>query len=244
MTAWRVSNFTITSQTHVYHMEMDLYKPDFIVYSDKISLQKTRGFETFDIIGSKTGYRESDGKKAKFNWIHGFVQLSAHCIVVVDTGNHCLRSVDRISHRSSPFSVRCDKKRGGFVDGKNGRYNKSWSIIQNKKNKNQLMVTLADTYAVRIVDSRSGQIFLFIKSSKIFNDVHYLIQDYAGDIYITAGDRILKISYARQTITRIAGGPTGYKDASLLSSQFSSPYGLLLANKDTLLVADHTNREV
>ena len=86
-----------------------------------------------------------------------------------------------------------------------------------------------------------GQIFMFIKSSKIFNGVRYLIQDYAGDIYITAGDRI---SYARQTITRIAGGPTGYKDASLLSSQFSSPYGLLLANKDTLLVADHTNREV
>ena len=70
MTAWRVSNFTITSQTHVYHMEMDLYKPDFIVYSDKISLQKTRGFETFDIIGSKTGYRESDGQVQLHSRLH------------------------------------------------------------------------------------------------------------------------------------------------------------------------------
>ena len=109
MTASRVSNLTITNQTHVYHMEMDLYKPGFIVYSDKNSLQTTRGFETFDIIGSKTGYRESDGKKAKFNWIHGFIELTAQRIVVVDTGNHCLRSVDRISRRSSPFSARCDK---------------------------------------------------------------------------------------------------------------------------------------
>ena len=97
---------------------------------------------------------------------------------------------------------------------------------------------------MQIVDSSTGQIFLFIKSSKIRNGIRYLIQDYVGDIYTTAGDQILKISYARQTITRIAGGPTGYKDASLLSCQFSSPYGLLLANKDTLLVADHANREV
>ena len=97
---------------------------------------------------------------------------------------------------------------------------------------------------MRIVDSCAGQVFPFIKSSKILNGIRYLIQDYVGDIYTTAGDQILKISYARQTITHIAGLPTGYKDASLLSSQFSSPYGLLLANKDTLMVADHANREV
>ena len=237
----RLSNFTIVDD-NVYHMEMDQFKPGFIVYSDENSLKTSRGFETYDIVGSRTnGYREGIGGQAKFNGIYGFVQILADLIVVVDNGNDCLRLVDRTTRRSMAYIGRCVKY-GGFVDGKDGRFNYPWSIIRNKKNRDQLL--LADTYAVRIVNIHTQEILPFVKSSDKLMGIRYLVQDDVGDLFVTVGNQIFKISYALRSITHIAGGRSGYEDATLRSSRFSQPRGLLLVGKDTLLVADHSNREV
>ena len=78
-------------------MELDRYRPGFIVYTDKHALMTSDGTTTHLIAGNSTqeGYREGVGAEARFYYIRGFAQISEKIVVVADRYNHCLRRLDR-----------------------------------------------------------------------------------------------------------------------------------------------------
>ena len=99
----------ISTSYYVYHMELDRYRPGFIVHTDKHALITSDGTTTHVIAGNSTqrGYREGVGAEARFFYLRGFAQISEKLIVVADWGNHCMRLIDRTSNTTSLFSGQC-----------------------------------------------------------------------------------------------------------------------------------------
>ena len=101
---------SISTYYLVYHMDLDHYRPGFIVYTDHIALMTSDGKTTHLIAGNSTqeGYREGVGAEARFIYIAGFAQISEKFVVVVDSGNHCLRLINRSTNKTSVFSGQCE----------------------------------------------------------------------------------------------------------------------------------------
>ena len=122
-------------------MELDKYRPGFIVYTDKHALMTSDGTTTHLIAGSSTqrGYREGVGAEARFYTISGFAQISEKLVVVADTINSCLRLIDRTTNKTSVFSGQCQSE--GYEDGRPGQFNAPWSVVMDQKDNDQLLVT-------------------------------------------------------------------------------------------------------
>ena len=84
-------------------MELDRYRPGFLLYADLKALMTGDGTTTHLIAGHSTqgGYREGVGAEARFSYMRGFTQISEKLVVVTDYVNHCMRLIDRttIVHR-------------------------------------------------------------------------------------------------------------------------------------------------
>ena len=88
-------------------MQEDLFIPGNIVYSEGKSLKTTNG-RTKQLIAGDSGvygYAEGIGVDAYFKYIASFLQLNSTTLLVVDSGNHCLRLVDRITTTTSRRKV-------------------------------------------------------------------------------------------------------------------------------------------
>ena len=83
-------------------MDLDQYRPGYILYTDNSSLMTSDGKTTHLIAGTRGQYREGVGAEARFFSISGFTQLSGKRDIVADHDNHCLRQT---LHQSSVDSV-------------------------------------------------------------------------------------------------------------------------------------------
>ena len=83
----------ISTSYYVYHMELDRYRPGFIIYTARHALMTSDGTKTHLIAGhsNQPGYKEGVGAEAWFNHITGFTQISEKLVVVADPWNDCLR---------------------------------------------------------------------------------------------------------------------------------------------------------
>ena len=63
----------VKASSDVYHMDFDMFKPGFMIYTDFHSLKTSDGTTTNVIAGETRGYREGVGAKAKFKSVTGFV---------------------------------------------------------------------------------------------------------------------------------------------------------------------------
>lgn len=241
----RATNFT-TSSHSVYHMEVDQFRPGFIIYTDYHALMTSDGTHTYLIAGSTSsyGYREGVGAEARFSWVKGFVQITDERIVAVDSSNHCLRKIARSSKTTWPFCGHCDFH--GYFDGTPGKFYDPWAIVRDHKNTSQLLVADTNNEAVRTVDISSGAVSTFVKSRSILY-IRGITQDKNGDVYVTTQNAISRIAYGDRVITLLAGSlgyKGGYNDGSLLNAQFYLLYDLIFIGHKTLLVPDLRNKQV
>mgnify|MGYP001793602669 CR=1 FL=1 len=97
----------ITTEGSVFDMEEDLYNPGNLLFVDQYSIKTTDGTTTSVVVGSgsEEGYVEGVGEAARFKTIFGFKQISITQLLVADSGNQCLRSVDRETNQTSLFTV-------------------------------------------------------------------------------------------------------------------------------------------
>ena len=112
----------ISTSYLVCHMELDRYRPGYLLYTEKRALMTSDGTTTHLIAGNSTqgGYREGVGAEARFNYITGFAQISVKLIVVADFYNHCMRLIDRTTNNTSVFSGQCKSR--GYEDGRPGQF--------------------------------------------------------------------------------------------------------------------------
>ena len=94
-------------ESGVHCMCEDPYFTGNIVHSEGRALRSTDGGQTFQavIAGNVTqsGYAEGVQQAATFRRISSCLHLNRTSLLVVDSGNHCLRLVNRRSRQTSKF---------------------------------------------------------------------------------------------------------------------------------------------
>ena len=228
-------------------MELDRYRPGFIVYTDKHALMTSDGTTTHLIAGNSTqeGYREGVGAEARFYDIGGFTQILDKLVVVADSSNHCMRLIDRTTNNTSLLSGQCGESYG-YENGRPGRLNRPWSVVIDQRNKSQLLITESWNAAVRTVDVKSQVVGTFKKHDSLLH-IDCITQEKSGDLYVTAWFAVYRITYIQKTVSLISGSPGdiyGYIDSTLLDSRFDGPFELILIEPNTLLISDSNNNKL
>ena len=82
------TDFTASSN-YGYTMELDRYRPGFIIFTTGQALMTSGGTTTYIIAGycPQYGYREGVGAEARFGAITGFTQISEKHAVVAEPSN-------------------------------------------------------------------------------------------------------------------------------------------------------------
>ena len=237
----------ISTSYFVYHMELDRYRPGFIIYTYEHALMTSDGTTTHLIAGSSTqeGYREGEGAEARFGTITGFAQISEKLVVVADRSNDCMRLIDRTTNKTSVFSGQCESR--GYDDGSPGQFNYPYFVVIDKLNKNQLFIADSANNAVRTVVADSRVVGTFVWSDSLKHIRCITQEEESGDLYVTALNALYRITYTQITVTLISGSPgwnSGYGDSTLLNSLFDYPRELLFITFNTLLIADWDNNKL
>ena len=106
----------------VNFMEPDCFRPGNILYSNRDTLKSLDPdrWAPQSIAGRdrKSGYQEGKGFNARFNFMTSFYQFNSTTVVIADTSNDCVRTVNRITNMTSWVSGKCADPLGfGSVDG-------------------------------------------------------------------------------------------------------------------------------
>ena len=147
--------------------------------------------------------------------------------------------------RSSEFSGKC--KSFGYQDGHPGRFFYPRSVVMDKRDKNQLLITDYNNKAVRTVDVKSQVVGTFVRSDLFLYIRGITQEEKSGDLYVTAWHAVYRITYTQRTVTLISGGTHysyGYRGSTLLDSRFNNPNALIFIIPDTLLLADTDNNKL
>ena len=237
----------ISTSDFVYHMDLDRYRPGFIVYTEKPALMTSDGTTTHLIAGNSTqrGYREGVGAEARFNDIAGFVQISEKIVVVAEYVNQCMRLIDRTTNKTSVFSGQCKSR--GYEGGLPGQFSYPHFVVIDKRDKNQLFITDFFNNAVRNVTVNSRVAGTFVQSDSLKYIRGITQEEKSGDLYVIAYHALYRITYIQRTVSLISGSPGnnyGYRDSTLLDSLFYWPYEPILIAPKTLLIADRDNNKL
>ena len=229
-------------------MELDRYRPGYLVYTDGYALMTSDGTTTHLIAGNSTqrGYRDGVGAEARFDLLTGYAQISDTLVVVADSSIHCMRLIDRTTNNTSLLSGQCGFWSFGYEDGRPGRFNRPWSVVIDQRNKSQLLITESWNAAVRTVDVKSQVVGTFKKHDSLLH-IDCITQEKSGDLYVTAWFAVYRITYIQKTVSLISGSPGdiyGYIDSTLLDSRFDGPFELILIEPNTLLISDSNNNKL
>ena len=228
-------------------MELDRYRPGYLLYTEETALMTSDGTTTHLIAGNSTqyGYREGVGAEARFTYIYGFAQISEKLVVVADSNNNCLRLIDRSTNKTSVFSGLCESR--GYEDGSPGQFDYPYFVVIDKRDKNQLFIADSSNAAVRNVTVNSRVAGTFVQSDSLKYIRGITQEEKSGDLYVTAYHALYRITYIQRTVSLISGSPGsnyGYRDSTLLDSLFKKPYELILIKPNTLLIADVWNSKL
>ena len=201
----KMSLFTNTSE-RPYHIELDLRKPGNIIYIEGNALVTSAGGTSKPelIAGqpSESGFNEGEvGSEARFHGLTGFVQIDKDRVIVVDSGNNCLRSVSRPTGKVEEFSGECRKS--GLINGKVGRFDKPLAVIFDKVTKNQLLVVDSNNKAIRTVSTVDGSVGFIVRHDHWSFEPATLTQQENGDIYVNGGMNFHHIAHDTKKITKL-----------------------------------------
>ena len=231
-----------TTNSAISHMQEDLFIPGNIVYSEGKSLKTTNG-RTKQLIAGDSGvygYAEGIGVDAYFKYIASFLQLNSTTLLVVDSGNHCLRLVDRITTKTSRRLGRCTLGGSEIL-----RFHYPTTLIFDKMNIEQLLLIDSANRALKAINKTNWtkkNLFVFntsIQPKRIF-------QQENGNLFVAIGHCIMEYNYVTKSASLITGSidQNGFHDGSLPEARFDTPREMLVLPSDKLLVADRSNNRI
>lgn len=230
----------------IRHIKTDSYIHGNLLYCDKsqlrtLNLDSSKG-HTVAGKPNVNDYREGIGRDARFNIITSFHAINVTHVLVVDSGNHCLRTVDRQTNQTATLFGTCSDL--GDVDGfysKAHFYNPTSLALGNDRK-----LYLSDTFnqAIRKIDLTNGKVSTFIT----FRDIKpwmAFIPPQHNMMYFTYLTDLYRISLNGShgppvKLTRSSRG--GYMDGYLNQALFSILRDIVALDPDTIIVSESSMR--
>lgn len=267
-------NFLSTKEP-VYHMEMDLKTPGQLIFSEGHSVKITDGITTTILAGDPTesGLMDGCGSNVRFNKVTGFAQLNKKRIIVVDSMNNCLRTLNRVTGCVKYHVGQCGKS--GFQVGDNLLFSSPWSVLNAGRIFGRLLL-LTDRLnkAIRIValkwdekndnfsfetstDNRTGLVTMSpvygiaLTTSNFTATTDIILTEEHSVNFFNGSDLIFPDESTLYQSSVIAGrsGESGFVDGSFAQARFSYPNDILpmfdsLNRLSIIFVADTNNNAV
>ena len=231
------------SEGYVWHVEEDLFVPGNIIFSDIYALKTTDGVKASVIVGHSQflGFRNGHGATARFGHIRSFIQLSAIEAVLLDTGNRCLRRVDRRTNVTTTYAGECGKR--GYRDGVDALFYNPLSLTWDSKNSSQLILSENINASLRTVEIPGQRKVSTLLRHAPANIGCLLQESTTGDIYLTVGNAIGLFYYHSEKLTIIAGTAdiSGHYDGPFSLMLLSAPLEMQLFGPNHIVVADYGN---
>ena len=217
----------------ILHMELDKFVRGYVLFADIFTL-KTTGGNTKDTIAGfdlYAGYRNSHGIYSSFHSLTGFVQLSRSDVVVVDSGNHCLRLIERHENKTKDYSSNC--KQPGYRNGEDAQFWSPLKAIRNVKKENEILITDFGNKAIRTYNIHYKEASTLHRS---YDYSYYcLVQENStGNLYLTTSSNgIDKYDMGNFTISSVHESK-----ANTLSSPLINSGEIVFLTFDKLLFID------
>lgn len=237
----------------VWCMSKDMFNPGQVLFGDGCALKSTNGESTRTIAGQarndylpdtpwiENKYVEGVGESARFKNLRGIYQHNETHVLVVDSGNHCIRLIDHITGQTEPFIGSC--KNMGYRDGLDARFEYPGSFLVDSQAPGKLFIV--EYNKIRHVEIFTKLVSTFLRTTAI--DIVYpndgITQDSAtGDIYLVSALAVWKLSYEEKVLELVVGQPA-YSDWSESLLRLPSQL-LLIGNRTKLLITDTRNNRL
>lgn len=235
----------ISTDSTVYHIEVDLSDSRRLLFSDGHALKSTDGVIATVLVGNalQPGYREGMGEEARFFVIKDFIQLDKKTIMIVDENNDCLRLVNRNNLTTSPFIGVCT--RGGQADGSRVKFSFPNTVIKDLRSSgNKLLVLDSFNLAIRQVDLLTRKAATIVDSADLWFPARIAF-DREENLLITNQHYISDYNFFTGTAYVISGRTrAGNKDGTLNTARFNNPKDLISLYNGIILLADSGNHQL
>lgn len=203
------------------------------------------------LAGGSAGIADGQGTAAQFNNLN--IALGPDgCVYVGDQGNNAIRKVSPTGAVHT-LAGRCDPdSTAAPVDGRGGaaRFSPGWSITRIAVDKHGHIYVVDHTQAGLRLITPDGMVSTLLTPDDFAGDnpVGVAVDD-GGNIYLTAGNRVLKRD-AQGRLTTLAGAVEAdpmdeeYADGPGEQARFSGLYGIAVAANGDVYVADTGNRRI
>lgn len=196
--------------------------------------------DVYPIVGGRRGYREGQGKDAMFDGVKGFLQLNTTHIIVVDSSNHCIRLVSRLSNQTQPFVGTCGE--AGYRDGTHPLFNYPWSITRQHGSDNYAYITDARNNAIREINIGRRAVRTVVRSDILRDPLSLTYNSARSSLIITHSHGLARYHIDTYELEVVVGsGDYNYHDGSLDEATFNCPHEVTLLSHDLFAVADYSN---
>jgi len=217
-------------------------------YADAEKDEDEEEAEVGNMVG---GFLDARGTRARFNIPYGITVDRAGSVVVVDGGNHALRTV---SKAGAIVSTLAGNGEAGSVDGQgaDATLNDPCDVVL--ASNGDLLVS--DDHAIRVV-TPGGAVRTLAGSGQAgfadgqgaaacFNTPTGLALDTDGSLLVAdfRNHAIRRVTMAGAVSTVVGNGEPGFADGSGAAARFSNPADIVVDGKGTIVVADQGNNRL
>ena len=237
----------------ITYMEKDQFQPGNILYINSAAMKSlnTSHWQPHVIAGRDNfdEYQEGQGSNARFNFMESFYQRNSTTVIVADSGNNCVRIVDRITNTTSRLSGRCGDPDGfGSIDGpfySAGFASPSFFVrLPTTVSGGHEQLAFKDFSAVRKIDFTTETVSTMAQDDQIQQLSALTINPDNSSLYLSFLNGIAKLDLLTNKLTILSlsrrhGRPVdGPLSVAVFESGISS---LTFLNPSVLLISDYNN---
>lgn len=219
-------------QRWINHMEIDMKSSSNIIFAEENAIVLS-GNERVGHV-KIAGYLQDRGKVARFNRVTSFAQINSTVLIVVDSLNNCLRSIDRQTLQTGNFACECKSSRSSF--------SRPSSVLLDVK-QNSLLVCDRDFHRVVSVNLQDLSMKIVLTKGLWFPSG--MAMDSARNLFITNRNFIYQYNRSKKVGNKVAGLLiSGLRNSNFTHALFHRPLELVFVTDHLLLIADQYNHVI
>lgn len=226
----------------VRHLEVDLYITGNILFMDELQVLTTDGSMTSVVAGGSEGYIEGIGGEASFRQMRGFTQVNTSHVLVADSGNHCLRFINRITNKTSHYTGKCGTL--GYRDGDDPLFDYPWGLTQHPTDSSKLYLSDHYNWAIRMIYLNNGICTTILARGGLNRPMSLKFDRKKKNLVIANTHFIVRMSIETgeyRVSVGISTGDRGHYDKSATTSYFHWPRDSIFISENVQLIIDHDN---